>query len=289
MKNAESMKAMLQAMSDFKTSYNMLLMRIANYESENGVSVNDLPGFTEKYPFDKSFDELLINLWVDNVIEKTKKLSFKVLNYDYFNSGGGCMVGVFEVWLPDRNQVVYALTNEEGCTLASVDYISNDLEIEDYDELMIECVDWGRLTGHEKYFELYRHCLNEYTKSDCAAFKYTRGLPYYLLSDDLQQQLDADYLVWLESEEIDLIETDGKSIIIDDGYKQSVAYDDEGLKQLQDFNEWHTEVPADDCLKCSLYDCDYVVTLRDHTVRIPFNADTWDAVDDLLKRAIADW
>jgi hypothetical protein len=198
------------------------------------------------------------------------------------------MVGIFDVWLPAEKRVVYAMANEEGCTLATVDYISNDLEIHDYDEVTIDNIDWGTATGREKYFELYRHCLNEYTKSDCRHFGYVRGIPYFLLSDELQKQVDADYLVWLESNEYDAIDTDGTKIIIHPDYAADID-SQKRLLEVQEFAMWHNEVSEDYDVRESMYDKDYVLTLADRTVRIPFNADTWDAVDNLLKLTIREW
>lgn len=191
-------------------------------------AVHETPGF--EYLSDdiiRDGYEYLNDLWHDNEqycsnnpdgTFKTEPAKFKVLDYEYFNSGGHCMVGVFTVWLPDKNQTIYALTNEEGCTLATVDYIRNDLDIDDYDELMIESVDWGRVTGYEKYFDLYRYCLRHYTKSDCAYFGTIREIPHHLLTDDLQEFVQPEYRAWLEEQGRD-VPTDGKNIIIDEDYK----------------------------------------------------------------------
>jgi len=135
-------KNLLSAMNDFRDSYNALLLAIDSYETNDKTTVNNLPGFVESYPFDKSIDELAISQWVDDVAERLNAIEFRVLNYNYLNTGGNCMVGIHEVWLPDEKRVVYALTNEEGCTLSVVDYISNELDIDDYDELVIDSVDW---------------------------------------------------------------------------------------------------------------------------------------------------
>lgn len=288
MNKSESLRKLLHSMNDFASYYDFLRDAIRLYEADTGESVNDIPGFTENYPFNVSFDELTIRDWVDTTIERVSQKAFKVLKYNYLNTGGGTMVGIFEVWLPSEKRVVYAMTNEEGCTLSVVDYISNELDIDDYDEIYIDTIDWGRATGYEKYFELYRYCLNEYIKSDCRAFGYTRELPYFLLSDELQKQVDTDYLVWLESEDGSVIETDGFKIIEHPDYTAGLE-SAKHLQEVKDFNEWHAVVPDDYDVRESLYDKDYVLTLADHTVRIPFNADTWNAIDELLTLTIREW
>ena len=193
------------------------------------------------------------------------------------------MVGIFEVWLPSEKRVVFALTNEEVCTLSVVDYISNELEIDDYDELVIDSIDWGRATGSERYFELYKYCLNEYTKSDCRYFGYIKQLPLHLLSDDLHKQITADYATWLTDNEYDGVETDGEKIIIHPDYEKST--EDTMLQAVKDFKAWHDTTAG----KEEFYLESYKLTFAGHTVELPFMADVWDAVDSMLDRSIRDW
>lgn len=279
-----SEKNLLNAMKDFKDSYNALLLAVDSYEVNTKTTVNDLPGFVNNYPFAKSLDELNINQWVDSIIEGCRGTEFQVLNYNYLNTGGNTMVGIFEVWLPDEKRVVYALTNEEGCTLSVVDYVSNELEVHDYDELMIDSVDWGRTTGHEKYFELYRHCLNVYTKSDCKYFGYTRGLPYHLLSDELQSQITAEYRQWFEANEYDSFDTDGEKIIVHPDY-EPITDEDKLLKAVKELKRWHDTIAGVE----EYYNEKYKLEFAGHKIELPFMASSWTGVDDLLKYVIDQW
>ena len=283
-------------MSDFRNSYNALCLAVADYENATGTSVNDIKGFVESYPFDKSLDELAIDQWVGHTTESFSGVKFKVLNYEYMNTGGNCMVGIFQVWLPDENRTIYALTNEEGCTLATVDYISNELEIDDYDELMIDYVDWGRVTGYEKYFELYRHCLNQYLKDDCKYFAVSRGVPFHLLSDELQKTVDVDYLAWLEAEGDGLVETNGYTTfedahympVIEDTNDKPIADTASTLQAIKDFKLWHDMLTEVDNRE-KMHEHNYVIFLDGNNIRIPFNADSWSAIDKLLKTALEDY
>ena len=284
MKNVENLRKLLQTMNGFALAYDCLRVEIENYERETGASVNDLPGFTEGYPFDKSFDELAVDLWVSNTVEKIRQSAFKVLNYEYLNTGGNCMVGIFEVWLPEKKQTVYVYVNEEGYTMSVVDYIRNELEIYDYDELMIECGDWGRVTGHEQYFELYRHCLTEYTKSDCRYFGHTSQLPKYLLSDELQKQITEDYQRWMDANEYDTFETDGEKLIINPYYKVASS-DEEMLEAIKEFKRWHDTTAGVE----EYYNEMYKLEFAGRKIELPFMADVWDAVDTMLERTIRDW
>lgn len=284
MKNPESKQQLLQAMVDFNAAYETLQKAIDVYEQKNETSVNDLPGFTESYPFDKSFDELAIGQWVTRTIEDSTSCKYKVLRYQYLNTGGNTMVGIHDVWLPDEKKVVYVYTNEEGSTIATVDYIREELDIDDYDELQLDYVDWGRITGYEKYFELYRHCHSQYLVDDCKYFGITRCVPYHLLSDELQRQIDVDYRRYCEAEQGGLIETDGKKIINYPDYEPPTA-DGKKLQAIKKFQQWHNSVAANE----DYYEEEYTLTLAGHTIKLPFYAEVWDAVDSLLTRTIEDW
>lgn len=214
---------------------------------------------------------------------------FKILHYDYMNTGGNTMVGIFTVWLPKERRTVYALTNEEGCTLSVVDYISHELDIDNYDDLYIDMCDFGRLTGYEKYFELYRYCLNEYTKSDCRHFGITRAIPYHLLSDDLRKGVSYRYIVWLKNHGHDTdVDTDGTRIIYHPDYDQ----DNEHLKAIKDFKAWHDGLINKDTTDQELesfYDKVYRLNFNGKRVVLPFNADTFNKINDLLDSIIEEW
>ena len=281
---------LMDAAADFRGCYEALRHAISEYEAEAGKSINTLWGFVDSYPFDKSFDELNVSAWVDDIIASLQQTPFTILRYNYVNTGGNCMVGIHEVWLPDDNRTAYVHTNEEGCSLVTVDYLEHDLELDDYDSVTLEYYNWDDISPRCKYFELFRRCYNDYLKDDCKRFGYLRETPYALLSDDLQKQLDADYLGWLKSNGYSGVTTDGFKIVENPYYNDPgdddspVSYDEEGLQRVADFKEWHNSIAGP-----GLYDEDYAITLANHRVRIPFNADTWDAVDDLLTRTIESW
>ena len=272
---------LISAMSNFSKAHSELLTAIDGYEQASGTSVNDLRSFVNKYPFDKSFDELAVARWTSAVIAELNKKTFTVLNYEYLNTGGNTMVGIHEVWLPLEKKTVYAYTNEEGCTLSLVDYIRNELDVDDYDEFIIDYCDWGRLTGHETYFELYRRCLNDYTKDDCKYFGITRGISYHLLSDELQREVDPSYLQWIETENGGLVETDGKSVKVDTSYAPA----DDLLASIIKFKQWHDTIAGVE----EYYDHHYTLCIAGHVVSLPFFADVWNAVDDMLQSTIEDW
>lgn len=287
MKNADMNKVLEKAMCDFADAYNRLKITIDRYEQTTGTSVNNLQSFVDNFPFEVSFDELPIQLWVDTVIEGLNKPKFKVHDYQYLNTGGNCMVGIHNVWLPEEKRMVYVYTNEEGSTISTVDYIRYDLEIDDYDEFIVDCVDWGRITGYEKYFELYRYCYNQYLVDDCEYFKTTRGVMPHLLSDELQSMISDDYREYIMTMSDGLFETDGKIIITDPDYEAPEV--EVVLQDIKDWLRWHNDIIADDDRVADMYNEYYQLTLAGKTVRIPFYAETFNLVNDLLNGTIEDW
>lgn len=294
MTKTEMFDKLMKAMGDFNEAYHKLLTAIDDYEVYTAKSVNDLQGFTESYPFDKSLDELAIHQWVRDVYVNNREFRFDVRNYEYMNTGGNTMVGIHDVWLPDENKMVYVFTNEEGCTISPVDYIREDFEPYQFDDLQTEDYDWGRVTGYEKRFELLRACFNAYTEDDCRYFGITRRVPYYLLSDALQKKVDADYLVWSEAVSDGLVETNGREVIIEPDYNPQLESErtDEWLQEIKDYQQWHDNLvnknTTDEELD-KLYMEEYTLTIAGKTIKLPYDADTFNHVNDLLLRVIEQW
>lgn len=64
---------------------------------------------------------------------------------------------------------------------------------------------------------------------------------------------------------------------------------DRELQDIKDWKEWHDTIPTDDQLLLSMYNEDYVISLGGKTISIPFNADTFDAIDQLIRMTIKEW
>ena len=283
MNKQEANKMLVKAMRNFEQAYHDLVAAIDGYEQDTHTDVNDLKDFVASYPFDKDFRELDIARWVDDVAKGLEQPSFKVLDYQYLNTGGNTMVGIHRVWLTEEKKVVYVYTNEEGSTIATVDYIRDELPIDDYDEFMMDVVDWGRIIGNEKYFELYRYCYNQYLVDDCKYFGITRGVQYHLLSDELQEMISDDYLKHLATDYGMLVETDGKIIVTDPDYEAPEV--DATLQAVKDFRRWHDSIAANE----DYYNEWYTLEIHGKKVKLPFYADVWNAVHTLLDVTIEEW
>lgn len=151
-------------------------------------------------------------------------MRYKELNYEYVNTGGNCMVGITEVWLPEENRTVFVYVNDHDCVVTPVDFIRKDIDVNDYEESAVDVLDYNELTGAQivqnKYYELYRYCISKFIVDDYKKFKTCNLLPFVLLSDDLQRQVTPEYRIWHEKNVGRLYRTDGIHVMLDGSYIQ---------------------------------------------------------------------
>ena len=155
-------------------------------------------------------------------------MNYTIISHDYENTGGHCMISVFEVWLPDENRTVFVNVGEEYCTITTVNHIMSDLEIDDYDKITVATLNYKEsddCTVTDKYFELCRYCLFEYLKKDCKYMGYTESLPFVWLLPEYQQQISSLERQFVDDEYGDGFDTDGYCVIIptEDGERKVTA------------------------------------------------------------------
>lgn len=143
-------------------------------------------------------------------------MNYTIIHNDYVNTGGNTMVHVSEVWLKDENRTVFVYVGDEDVSMHTVDYIRNDIEVNDYDELLIEAANWknGDFADVCTYFDIFRECLFEYLKRDCKYFGYKASVPYVWLPFEYQLQITAEQKHYVEDELTGEFETDGVVVIV---------------------------------------------------------------------------
>lgn len=141
----------------------------------------------------------------------------QVTNHEYLNTGGNCMVSSFQAYFPDENKTLFVIVNEEGGSLSTADFISADLEYSD--DMIIENFNYFDVDENHQYFELYKYCLIEYTKKDCKHHDYKATVPYYMLTEEMQQQITPEYHEWHNEEIGGGFQTDGFTVFLDDSYE----------------------------------------------------------------------
>jgi len=208
-------------------------------------------------------------------------MRYAIINNEYMNTGGGCMVGVSEVWLPDEKRMVYVNANEDGASVNVVDFISNDLD-DTYDEswtitdLNIDAPD-----VHDKYFKLMRECVWIYIKADCKRYGHTYRLPECMFPTEMIVTVSEAYLEFISIME-EKIETDGNIILMHPDYNEYIG-------QLHDFNSglqaaMETALDGTAEQTASFYDTPFEITFGDNKVTINNDADSYSAILSLVQQ-----
>lgn len=146
--------------------------------------------------------ELRLSVFAD------EELQYKVLETSYENTGGHCMVGISTVWLPQLNQTLYAVVNDECAAIYTVDHIRQDLDINDYDDVTLDLMYWSAHEYTSRYYDLYRDCRFEYLKSDCKACGRNVFLDYDELTEDMKGTFSTDMFEYMANNGLQY-ETDG--------------------------------------------------------------------------------
>lgn len=178
---------------------------------------------------------------------KTTDGRFQVMNVDFENAGGHCMVLVATVYDSLVNNVRYVLYSDDAAELSTVDYVFSDIDFDDrmliasYNEEEHEAyINCSGQSDDGELKELFEYCWQEFIKRSCKYFKRTVCYNYEILPLALINQMPAGYGEWLNENGL-LIETDGESICVDDRFISSVEESNkktqaqEDLESLQDY------------------------------------------------------
>lgn len=145
-------------------------------------------------------------------------MEFKIVDFSYENTGGYCMVGFAQVWLPAENRTIFVNVNGEGCTFWPVDAFHG--EIDDVTSFAdISAMDNSGVDNY--YFEVARECMRLFLYHDGPV-----ELPYAWLPDAVKLQVTEDYTKWLlENYGIGdpMYEADDTHLYLDEDYLELVS------------------------------------------------------------------
>lgn len=153
---------------------------------------------------------------------------FEVRSRAYGNTGGGCMVGTVQFYLPDLDKPVWVNCNDEGVTITSADSVWNEDNSESwerYEDVLLyhtefehklpeDAAPWLPMIKEALAYTIERqtaHCLEGY------GFP----LPVAWLPDPIRQNADAEYLDWLQAEGRHIRIAGENQILIDEAYPQA--------------------------------------------------------------------
>lgn len=164
---------------------------------------------------------------------RTYKVVYNRLETDDY----GNMALITTVYQKPLNSVFYVITDDCGATMATLDYITHDLDgLEDINhckfaeqELPVD----KDLCPNDDDFELYDYCHQQFIKQCCRAAGPYRWLYYTDLPTALKQLITSDYKDWLIDNN-QLVETDGEQIIVNDHYTPPAEEHEQYIKDCKE-------------------------------------------------------
>ena len=211
--------------------------------------------------------------------ELTAVKYYNVLDHDYENTGGNCMVSVFEVWLTTENRTVYVMATDTDVAMTTVDHLRNNLEFDD--SMLIDEINVVNLTRAHRYFELYRYCWFEFLKKDTAYFHEPTVVHIDFLPPYLRDQITANYAKWLKDNDVEFIKTDGYKIITDDDYCTDEEELMEDVKCLRKYVSML--IPNSDACYKSPFDTKITFHFNGKKITMRCDKVPYDAIVNLLK------
>lgn len=185
---------------------------------------------------------------------------FTVMNHEYLNTGGNCMVSIFTVYDSTAKQVKYVMVNESTLAITSFDYISNELpDSLDYPDVDLGNYEWDALTCDPSFdqhqftdeeHELYKYCQFEYIKKDCKHFNNKYRLSEDQFPHEMISKVSAHCIEWHRREEVGFL-TDGYEVYPDDTYEpeedcsleEAIRKENDRIKHtMMDYNEYLTNL-----------------------------------------------
>ncbi len=229
---------------------------------------------------------------------------FTVVNHTYLNTGGNTMVSIFTVYDRLAFSTRYVVANDEGFNWQAADTITNEQlrDMMDNDpefaaNVIIGHFSWGDLTSEpapfdphftEEEFELFKYCEYEFYKQDCKYFDRKVFVAAHQLPNNLYGMLTDECIKWHEDNHCDFL-TDGYMVYVNSEYEDYVReQSDRELQDIKDFKKWFDTLCSEENLD-RLYDTYITICVDGNSVKIPFGAQPYNLIDDLLEDTIKEW
>lgn len=219
-----------------------------------------------------------------------------VLDHKYLNTGGSCMVSVFTIFYRDLG-IRYIICNDEGYTEQLIDNVSQENAFDDLvDNFVLGARYWDdvrRTTLTDDAFELYSYCYFEFLKKYCKTFGNFTAVCVEQLPDNLYNSLPAEMRTW-HIKNCQELTTDGYEVFPSDYYDpaDNDGADSEEFIKVVNFqkdldNKLSAAVSDDSFTK--YYDKPFVLAFDGQYVELPFDAETYGKVEELLDSVIENW
>ena len=174
---------------------------------------------------------------------------FTVVDNEYLNTGGHCMIDVSAVYDSQQKRTLYMYVGNDWLTLTAYDYLRTEihgcLSAEDF---LLYAVEESNFTTEpdpmnrqmldmpEEYFDLFNYGMLSYIKNK---FKYDHQLTKTTVENlplELRHKVSDDYAAWLSDNNL-LVTTDGEHIIVENDYAYRDCNNYLAARDLQQFLE----------------------------------------------------
>jgi hypothetical protein len=217
--------------------------------------------------------------------------NYTVMNHEYTNTGGNCMVSVFTVYDHSAKSVRYVACDDERLNFMTFDVVHNETPADlDYDEFILESCSYDLLvsdpgydnpvaTLSEEKFLLFKNCQFEHYKKDCKYFGIRIQLSIEELPGELYNELGMDAIEW-HKENGDMVYTDGYRVWPSDGYEPN-----EYSRSILDFKQFIDDIAGSEH-KERYYDKKFTIVFNGRALELDFAADEYDVISDALRQIV---
>lgn len=171
--------------------------------------------------------------------------NYQIMNNEYLNTGGNCMVHITDVYNVKLKKMQYVFINEEHIVVSEYDYIRSELPFATTtDDFMLHIVAVDNLTHEpsadndqmndlpEETAELLFDCYLLFIRAYCKYTSVNYACRLDALPNELYDKVSREYSCWLAEKELDPV-TDGYDIMLHPGYTAETDYDDDGKAAVE--------------------------------------------------------
>lgn len=219
--------------------------------------------------------------------------NYQIINDEYLNTGGNCMVHITDVYDTQSKTMRYVFINEEYLVVASYDYIRNEppdgMDCEDFIMHSVELQHFTHkpsfVTHHmfelpEEITELLFDCYLLFIRAYCKYTSKNYECRLDALPSELYNKVSREYSHWLAEKELDPV-TDGYNIIIHPEYAAETEYDDDGKAAVefkQQLIEMRTTADESDEQLEKFYNETITIVIQNRAYHLSMNAAVWNGL-----------